>query len=471
MKSAYINLYDKSEVLEISKTLISNGYEIYSQGSTFEFLIKNGVGALELKSEDSHPNIELINIISGKKKSPITKPDIIIADIPESYEDFYNTILLIFATNKGITVISDNKSIVKSESHMRLFGEISQELKKELLILTLNKLSYVFSKKSYDIFPYINIQSEIINIPLKKEKEPKYGENPHQKCALYSSPIKSNFHFKNIKSSDSELNLNHYLDIEKALNIFKEIKEPTIICLKHSNICSLATAESLKKAVLKLGESEQGNTYAFNEPIDTEIIKEIANLKPRCLIAPDFSADILKYLGKKNEEIKLISFSMNIINPPSEKEIIYLGGDFVIQEPDIFDETFEIKSINKRYSIENRRDIKLSYILSKHLKTHCAVIISEGVMLSYSQGDESSHFAIVSAIFKMNKKNMIKLKKDMILAIDGFLDINSMKEIIKLPIKTVIHGSIETEKEIIKMAAGNNISLLQTAKRHLKHIA
>ncbi|MGC8728771.1 MAG: hypothetical protein ACP5SD_05830 [Elusimicrobiales bacterium] len=470
MKSAYINLYDKSEVLEISKTLISNGYEIYSQGSTLEFLIKNEIAASELKSQDSHPNIELINIISGKKKSVITKPDIIIADIPESYEDFYNTMLIVFAIKKGITVITDNKSIVKSESNMRLFGEISQDLKKELLVITLNKLSYIFSKKSYEIFPYINIQSEIINIPLKKEKELKYGENPHQKCAIYSSPIKSNFHFKNIKSLDYELNLNHYLDVEKALNIFKEVKEPTIISLKHSNICSLATAESLKKAVLKLAESEHGNTYAFNEPINSEIIKEIANLKPRCLIAPDFSADILKYLGKKNEEIKIISFSMNIINPPLEKEIIHIGGDFVIQEPDIFDEILDIKSIAKRYSIENTRDIKLAYILSKHLKTHCAVIVSDGTMLSYSQGDESSHFAILSSIFKMNKKNMIKFKKDMVLAIDGFLDINSMKEIIKLPIKTVIHGSIETNNELNKIAADNNISLLVTAKRHLKHI-
>lgn len=474
MSSVYINLYDRtSYVLELARTLIDNNFIIYSQGITFKFLVKNQIETTEIKTDESHPNIEIINIITGKKKSNILKPDLIISDLPSQDFDLYNTILIISAIKNEIPVLSQSSDIPKINSHLKLFGEISEELKKELISKALTKISYLLSYKSYEIFPYINTKNDLITIPLSKTITLNYGENPHQTSFIYSSPLKSDF--KNIKVINGSLTLNHFLDIKKGMSLLKEINENTAVVIRHTNISFIKMDENKERIIKSILDHEYGTgkTYIFNFPITTEVIEIVKRLKPNSIIAPSFSTDFIEYIKKNNYDTVILSFTPNLISPPIEKEIIYLDGEFAIEDRDIVDELTNIKieQIGQKH-MKNPRDLKLSFIISKNLKTYNCALVCDGILLSYSQGEESGYSAGITALFKLTKKNMIKFKEEFVIAMamDGSINASLMKELINFPVKTLICSYIEDEDEVRGIANKARVEILLTKKRHFRHI-
>jgi|GEM_PF-3088626 len=471
MKSAYISLYDKSEILPLAKTLKSLGYEIYSHGSTLNFLAENEIDIIKVESE-IHPNIEIIKLFAGKKKG-IIKPEIIIADIPHNFEDdTYNILLILTAIKKGIGKAKDKKDIDKLNSHLKLFGEISEDINKELISNALNRISYILATQRYNIFPYINTNDDVINIPLKKIFKIKYGENPHQSCFIYSSPIKNDFNLDDINIINGELNLNHYLDIKKAVEVLNSVNEPLAMAIKHANICSISYGDTPIKALKKITEYgyDIKRSYAFNRNIDIDLIYELEKYQPESIIALSFSQLAIDYIKKNNDKIKILTYNSKTITPPSQKEIINLGADFAIEDKDILDETQRINFITGKNIMENIKDIKLALLISKNLKTYSSVIVSDGRMLSFSQGEDTSSSAIRSSIYKIKSKNMIKLnEKDMILAVSGSLDEGSLNETFKLPVKLIIQGTKDINEGIIKIIKDKQIAFAITQKRHFKH--
>ncbi len=467
MSYAYINLYNKSSLTEIAKTLISKKYTIYSQGSTYEFLIKNNIEANEVKFE-THPNIEVINSILGKSKK-LPKFKLIIADIEEPI-DIYNTLLVIAALKKNIPVVTDNASILKLNNHLTFFDEINERLKKELIYDALNNISYNFSLSTFQLYPYINTCAEKITIPLKKFQKIKYGENPNQKCYIYLSPIKSNINLKNIKT-DGELNLNHYIDINKVIKLFKDIKDPALIVLKHGNISFISFDSTMEKVFEKFlnEEHQSGMVYALNRDVNIDIVKNLKKYIPEAIIGTSFSNQAISYILKNMPETKIITFEPNLITIPDEKIIFPFLNAFAVEDENILSQS-QMKILTVKPDDDIVGDINLATILLKNIKTYASFIISNKTLLSYSQGEDSSYTAVKVAIFKLNTKNMIKLKIDRIVAgINGSLTENSFNELLKLPVKVILQFSREIDEKIKKIALEKRISIIATDNRYFNH--
>lgn len=468
MKNVYINLYDKKNILETARELNDLGYNIYSQGSTANYLMKNEIDIIEIKKEEYHPNIVLISSIIDRKSKKIPRPSFIILDIID--EDIYNSILLIAAVNNNIPVITNKDDYEKTVLSLKVYGEINENLEKELKYKALSDISFILARKSTSIFPYINKQ-EKINLPLEKIKDLKFGENPHQKAALYRSSILPSNIYENIEVLNGDINFNHLIDINKARDILSEIDFPVIFTIKYSNISYFAYC--VKQYIIdEIKYLNKEDVLVSNITITPQIIELLEKSNLKALVSTDYSQDITNIIKNKKLNIRIFRL-LNIINLPQENEIYYLAGNFLIQEKDISNEIESFKIMTNKKKITEIKTLKMLFTLLKHTKTYNAIITDDTKTLAISEGNTTTENAIKDAINEMCTKNTIKSKNydNLYLATDGSIDFKTMKELLKFPFKTIIqNGRHKDDEKCIEIANLHNISMIFTSKRHIKHL-
>ncbi len=162
----------------------------------------------------------------------------------------------------------------------------------------------------------------------------RYGENPHQKAALYG-----NFgeHFE--KLHGKELSFNNLLDISAAADLIDEFSEPTVAILKHTNPCGVGSDPDLREAWLKAFATDKqapfGGIIVCNRPLDLAVAKAISEIFSEVIIAPEFESDARALLQKK-KNLRL----MRALRPaaPDEKKELDLRsvrGGLLVQQKDV----------------------------------------------------------------------------------------------------------------------------------------
>src|SRR5438874_11700875 len=136
----------------------------------------------------------------------------------------------------------------------------------------------------------------------------RYGENPHQKAALYGDFDK---HFE--KLHGKELSFNNILDISAATNLIGEFDDPTVAILKHTNPCCVGSDADLRKAWDKAFATDKqapfGGIIICNRPLGESLAKAIVEIFSEVIIAPDFEPEARSTLQKK-KNLRLIRLAM-----------------------------------------------------------------------------------------------------------------------------------------------------------------
>jgi len=143
---------------------------------------------------------------------------------------------------------------------------------------------------------------------LEKIQDLRYGENPHQNAALYREKGGSE-RFVPLteakKLQGKELSFNNFLDLEAALSIVKEFKEPAAVVIKHSNPTGVALGRNISEAYRKAYKTDPvsafGSVVAINRKGGKSFAQQIKTRFVEAIIAPDFEKDALKDFGKKEE--------------------------------------------------------------------------------------------------------------------------------------------------------------------------
>ncbi len=460
MKQAYVSLYRKEGVEKFIKILEENGWEILSAYSTFEYLVKKGIRPTELKFSEIHPTLIVISsIISGKKIKPASNIKLVIADIPDTFPDeVYNFLLITASLKKDITVIFPDECMNYIE-HIKIYGEITENLKKELNLKKLNLLSYLLSSEIYNNFPYLNERNETLTLPLKKIKE-MLGENPHQKAFLYETPFKKDFEL--IKGN---LNTNHLFDIQKAVEIISEIELPFIMILNHSNIVAFCW----EKDCLEKLEVARGKSIVLNFVVNAKTLYKISQVNPEMIIAPDYDGEALSLIEKL--EIKNLIKITHRIKPPKDMDIFFTSGYAVIQYKDI--EEIKINTINNiKISPHILEKIKAGLSLVRHLKTFSSLAFYGKTLRGLSQANPSTSVALKRTFdeIELTAKTfgITQIADNFSIITDGFISYDTISYISKYSVDAIVaQGFDETS---IKKLSEKNIILITTEKRHYRHI-
>ena len=185
---------------------------------------------------------------------------------------------------------------------------------------------------SYEDFP------EHLAVAYEKVLDLSYGENPHQRAALYAEAgIRSHVLSRVSKVHGRALSFNNVLDLDSARRLVDDFAEPACTIVKHNNPCGVAIGEdaldAYRKALACDPMSAFGGVIAFNRPVGVELAEALHENFVEVLIAPDYEDGALEVLQQK-EAIRILCEEERRDPDPVERDAKRVLGGLLIQDRD-----------------------------------------------------------------------------------------------------------------------------------------
>src|SRR3974390_558124 len=294
----------------------------------------------------------------------------------------------------------------------------------------------------------------------------RYGENPHQKAAMYSDG--SGAGVANARQlQGKELSFNNIVDLQAAWDPAQEFSEPVGAIIKHTNPCGTATGHTLAEAYNRALECDPvsafGGVIGVNRPIDEAAAEEMHKLFLEGIAAPGFAeAAKAKFGSKKN--LRLVE-----VLPANQKWVLKnVSGGMLVQDADMRPlQDADLKVVTKRAPTpEETRALLFAWKVCKHVKSNAIVYARDGQTVGLGAGQMSR----VDACKVGAMKAQLPLKGT-VAASDAFFPFpDGVEEIAKVGATAIIQpGGSVRDQEVIDDADRHNLAMLFTGVRHFRH--
>ena len=516
IKTALISVSDKKGIVEFARFLIENGVEILSTGGTAGLLKENGLSVTMVSDytgfpemmngrvKTLHPKIHggLLgkrddeNHMNAMKEHGIKQIDMLVvnlypfeATIAKEDCSFENAIENIDIGGPSMvrSAAKNHKdvAVVVSSCH---YEKLMQELrdngfslsKKTKLFLSQEAFahtarydslisSYLLEKCEPDgpAFP------ENYHIPLKKIQDLRYGENPHQSAAFYAEARVGNTDITQAQQlQGKELSFNNIIDLDAALKVVLEFKEPASSIIKHTNPCGIGLAENLVEAYKKARETDPASAFGgilgFNKVVDAPIAQEIVATFVEAVIAPDYEKTALEILSKK-KNLRLMKLpGMNEKTKKDQIDIKRVSGGLLLQSNDAIDLIeSQLKVVTEKQPSEDQwAALRFAWKVAKHVKSNAIIFAAKDRTIGIGAGQMSRVDSSKIAIDKARSSI-----KGSAMASDAFFPFRDAVDVAaEHGITTIIQpgGSIRDD-EVIGAANEHKIAMVFTGIRHFKH--
>ena len=508
IKTALISVSDKKNLKPLLNSLKRNNIKIISSGGTYKEIRKLKFKCLEVSEftkspeilegrvKTLHPKIHagILNKRKSKihlkdlKKNNFENIDLVIVNFypfAETLKDTKNHDKIIENIDVGGPTMvrsaaknyHDVTIITSADQYEELINELkknkgstSLEFREELSRIAFTETAYYDSV----ISDYFNSRNNVI-FPKKKVfhanliESPRYGENPHQKSAIYSK----NNSLKINQIHGKQLSYNNYNDIFSALTISKSLPKNTgTVIVKHANPCGVSINKShLKSYKLALAcdpISAFGGIVSCNFKISKNIATELNKLFLEVIIANGFEKNALKLL-KKKKNLRLID-STNY----SFKEILR----FLSSNEELLVQTEDLKKFNnKDFKVVSKRkptskqmkNLIFAFNICRYVKSNAIVLVANETTAGIGSGQPSRLDSCQIAIDKMKK--FTHTNDDVVAASDAFFPfVDGIEKLVQSGVTAVIQpsGSIR-DKEIITFANETDTILVFSKTRHFRH--
>lgn len=305
-----------------------------------------------------------------------------------------------------------------------------------------------------------------LRLSFKKVTDLRYGENPHQKAAMYSDG--SGTGVANARQvQGKELSYNNIVDLQAAWDLAQEFEEPVCAIIKHTNPCGTATGKTLAEAYKHALECDPvsafGGVIGVNRPIDTGAAEEMAKLFLEVIAAPSFeNAAIEKFSSKKN--LRLVE----ITNSPQKWVLKNVSGGMLVQDSDLHQlRDSDLKVVTKRPPTpEEKRALLFAWKVCKHVKSNAILYAREGQTVGVGAGQMSR----VDSCRLGAQKAVLPLKGT-VAASDAFFPFpDGVEEIAKAGATAIIQpGGSLRDQEVIEAADRLGLAMIFTGVRHFRH--
>jgi phosphoribosylaminoimidazolecarboxamide formyltransferase / IMP cyclohydrolase len=325
---------------------------------------------------------------------------------------------------------------------------------------------------------------ETVAIPVRLAQELRYGENPHQKAALY---LPAGPAARGIAQAEQvqgkELSYNNYNDADAALELVSEFRDgpPTVVIVKHANPCGVATGETLldayKAAFACDTVSAFGGIIACNRPLDGPTAEAISEIFTEVVVAPDADeAARAVFAAKKNLRLLL---SGELPDPKRPALLLKsIAGGMLLQSRDGGTvEAGDLKVVTKRApTAQELADCRFAWTVAKHVKSNAIVYAKDGATAGIGAGQmnrlESARIAAWKAKDAAEKAGWAEPKTiGSAVASDAFFPFaDGLLAAVEAGATAVIQpgGSIRDE-EVIAAADEAGLAMVFTGMRHFRH--
>lgn len=513
-KIALISVSDKTGVVEFARALVNqHGFTLLSTGGTARSLEAAGLPVTEVgqytgfpemmegRIKTLHPKvhggllcrrdsaehlaqaaehgiemIEMVVVNLYPFEATVARPGVQVDEAIEQIDIGGPSMLRSAAKNHAsVTVVTE------PGDYSRVLAALAQP--EQLPVLRRDLATKVFARTSaYDaaIAQYLKNQSDTpdlaamagfpqtLNLSLPKATELRYGENPHQKAALYGRFFDV-FH----QLQGKELSFNNIIDISAATYLIGEFERPTVAILKHTNPCGVASADSLTEAWDMAFETDKqapfGGIIVANQSVDEELALRIREIFCEVIIAPHFTDEALELFSKrKNLRLMIANEGMGA---DSLKDLRSAVGGILVQDRDQKRiQPRDCKVVTRREpTAEEWQSLLFGWRVVKHVKSNAIVYAGKERTLGIGAGQMSRVDSSKIAVWKAGEAGLSL--SGSIIASDAFFPFaDGLLTAAQAGATAVIQpgGSVRDE-EVIAAANERGMAMVFTGIRHFKH--
>jgi phosphoribosylaminoimidazolecarboxamide formyltransferase/IMP cyclohydrolase len=315
-------------------------------------------------------------------------------------------------------------------------------------------------------------------------QELRYGENPHQRAALYipEGPISQGLGSAR-QVQGKELSYNNLNDASAALELVSEFREgpPTVVIVKHANPCGVALSETLveawQEALACDSVSAFGGIVATNRALDAATAEAIAGIFTEVVVAPDADEEALAIFARK-KNLRLL-LTGELLDPArAGQTLAVIAGGLLVQNRDNGMVTRDqLRCVTKRQPTEQEvSDCLFAWTVAKHVKSNAIVYAKDGVSVGIGAGQmnrrDSARIAAMRAREAAEANGWPEPRTvGSAVASDAFFPFaDGLLAAVEAGATAVIQpgGSIRDD-EVIAAADGAGIAMLFTGMRHFRH--
>jgi phosphoribosylaminoimidazolecarboxamide formyltransferase/IMP cyclohydrolase len=312
---------------------------------------------------------------------------------------------------------------------------------------------------------------EYRSIELVRVASLRYGENPHQKAALYTTGEPggiagaSQLHGK-------EMSFNNYVDAEAAWNLVRDFDERAAAIIKHTNPAGVGVGESNEEAYRRALATDPvsafGGIVAFNREVDAVVAQSVNEVFTEVVIAPGYHPDAVE-IFKTKKNLRVLQVDAAARAPGLEYKQI--SGGMLVQEKDLYKVTEKDLTFagEKKPSEAEVRAMLLAWKVCKHVKSNAIVFADEYRTIGVGAGQMNRVDSVRIAALRAERFGLPL--KGSVVASDAFFPFrDNVDEAAKFGVSAIIQpGGSMRDEESIAAANEHGIAMVFTGYRHFKH--
>ncbi len=509
MPRALISVSDKRGVVEFARQLVGLGWDIVSTGGTSAALSQGGVsvmaieqvtgfpemldgrvktlhpavhaGLLARRDIDAHMDaleehglatIDLVAVNLYPFRETVAKPDVKLEDAIEQIDIGGPSMLRSAAKNHSyvLPVVDprDYDRVIEAITKKSTDYSFRRELAAKVFSHTAGYDAAIAAYLSHDadLFP------PVVSLVLERVQELRYGENPQQRAALYSTregrgvDVMQQLHGK-------ELSFNNLLDIEAAsLAVAPWPDRPACAVIKHTTPCGIAlggtTEEAYRRALATDSKSAFGSVVGFNTVVGPETAEAMADLFVEAVIAPRFQDEALE-IFKRKRNLRVVEFPL----PDKRRAFDYkrVRGGFLVQDRFAYqaDESDWKVATKRQPSEEEFRDLRFGWAAVSSIKSNAILLAKDEAAVGIGAGQMSRVDSSFIAVHKARDAG--RDPAGSVLASDAFFPFaDGVEQAASAGVTAIIQpgGSIRDE-EVIAAADAHGVAMVLTGTRQFRH--
>jgi phosphoribosylaminoimidazolecarboxamide formyltransferase/IMP cyclohydrolase len=525
VERALISVYDKSDLAEFARRLAARGIEIVSTGGTARLLREAGITVRDVSDltgwpemlggrvKTLHPKvhggilfrrgdpgdrrqtaehqiapIDLVVVNLYPFELTAAKPDLTAEELIENIDIGGPTMVRSAAKNfESVAVVTDPADYSEVAAEIEARGEVSLGMRLDLarkafaltarydgkIATELERLSARNGSVELGARPVL---PERLHFAFLRRQELRYGENPHQRAALYVPAGRNGTGLAAARQlQGKELSYNNLVDLEAARALAREFQRPAAILVKHNNPCGTAEQDTLVEAYRKALACDPlsafGSVMAFNRPVDAATADEVAKLFVECIIAPGYEPKALeKFATKKNLRLLDLPQAEPAAGEP-EWELKRISGGILVQEQDRHQlEEGDLKVVTRRAPTrEELQTMLFGWKVCKHVKSNAIVFARDSQTVGVGAGQMSRVDSVKLAVMKAAASGLSLAGSAV--ASDAFFPFpDGVEEAAKAGATSVIQpGGSVRDAEVIAAADRLGLAMVFCGIRHFRH--
>lgn len=518
MPRALISVSDKTGLEALAKRLVAAGVEIISTGGTADYLERCGVpvtsvaditgfpeimdgrvktlhpkihgGILGRREVDEHRRdaarlgidwIDWVVVNLYPFRETVSQSDVTPAEAIEQIDIGGPTLIRAAAKNYRDVIILTNPKQYEAVVNQWEAGELTEEERLKLAVAAFRHTAHYDAVIASYFAEQARLDEEFpaeLTLAFTREVELRYGENPHQRAAMYREALPSGR--TGLVGAEQlqgkQLSFNNLNDAQACWDIVQEFDEPAAVAVKHANPCGAAIGATLLEAYERAYEADPvsifGGIVAVNRVLDAAVAEKMASIFLEVILAPDFTEDALRILSQK-KNLRLLKMKRSGAPASAAKpwQLRRLDDGLLVQTPDdVADAVDEWKTAGKHAPTEeDRRQLAFAWKVVKHVKSNAIVVARDGRTLGIGAGQMNRIDAARIALQQAEKS--AGGAQGAYLASDAFFPFGDVVQTAaEYGIRAIVQpgGSIRDE-ESIRAADEAGIPMLFTGRRHFLH--